>query len=244
MTETSDKTDARPDIAAVTGQDDSLMRDLGRHAPLVAGVILAGGLSRRMGGGDKALKEIGGAPLLDHVITRLTPQVGALALNANGDPARFARYDLPVVPDTVSGFAGPLAGVLAGMRWAVRDTGARWIVTAAADTPFFPEDLVVRLVDAAGHHKSMIALAASGGKTHPVFGLWPVALADDLEDWLTKGETKKVLAWVDRHPRTDVNFRGPVIDGIEIDPFFNANTPEDLETAQVVFEGLREGTPS
>ncbi|MEO1199805.1 MAG: NTP transferase domain-containing protein, partial [Pseudomonadota bacterium] len=119
-------------------------------------------------------------------------------------------------------------------------TSARWIVTAATDTPFFPQDLVVRLVDAAGHRPEMIALAASGGKTHPVFGLWPISLAKDLEAWLRDSETKKVLAFVDRHERIDVNFRGVVIDGVEIDPFFNANTPEDLETAEAVHAALVE----
>lgn len=222
----------------VTGQDDSLMRDLGRHASLVCGVLLAGGLSRRMGGGDKCLRPIGDKTMLAHAIDRLTPQVGTLVLNANGDPGRFTEYRLPVTADAIEGFAGPLAGVLAGMRWAQANTSARWIVTAATDTPFFPSDLVVRLVDGAGHHQGIIALAASGGKAHPVFGLWPIALADDLESWLSEGQNRKVLAWVDRHPRTDINFTGPLVDGIELDPFFNANTPEDLETAAVVLEEL------
>lgn len=222
----------------VTGQDDSLMRDLGRHASLVCGVLLAGGQSRRMGGGDKCLRRIGNRTMLEHAMSRLKPQVGAMVLNANGDPTRFADTGLPVTADPIEGFAGPLAGVLAGMRWAAENTEARWIVTAATDTPFFPDDLVVRLVDGAGHDKTMIALAASGGHVHPVFGLWPVALVDDLDHWLRTSETKKVLAWVDRHPRTDIAFRGPVVDGIELDPFFNANTPEDLETAAVVLDEL------
>lgn len=227
-----------PENRHVTGQDDSLVRDLGRHASLVCGVLLAGGLSRRMGGGDKCLRHIGSKTMLEHAMSRLRPQVGAMVLNANGDPRRFADTGLPVVADPVEGFVGPLAGVLAGMRWAAKHSDARWIVTAATDTPFFPKDLVVRLVDGAGHDKTMIALAASGGHAHPVFGLWPVAQADDLEDWLRASETKKVLAWVDRHPRTDINFKGPVVDGIELDPFFNANTPEDLETASVVLDEL------
>ena len=222
----------------VTGQDDSLMRDLGRHGSLVCGVLLAGGLSRRMGGGDKCLRQIGNKTMLEHAIARLKPQVGAIVLNANGDPGRFADTGLPVVADPIEGFVGPLAGVLAGMRWAAANSNARWIVTAATDTPLFPDDLVVRLVDGAGHDPDMIALAASGGHAHPVFGLWPVALADDLEHWLRTSETKKVLAWVDRHKRTDIAFRGPVVDQIELDPFFNANTPEDLETAAAVLEEL------
>lgn len=225
----------------VTGQDESVMGDFSRYAPIVTGVILAGGQSRRMGGGDKSLRDISGAPMLRHVIERLGAQAGRLVINANGDPARFAAFGLEVAPDTVEGFAGPLAGVLAGMQWAREHTPkARWIATAATDTPFFPADLVVRLAGACGHDEGMIALAKSGERVHPVFGLWPVALADDLEKAVRDEGLRKVMVWVERHPNVEVAFRGAVVDGVEIDPFFNVNTPEDLETAEIVHEAIRE----
>lgn len=208
----------------------------------VAGIILAGGQARRMGGGDKALKPIAGRPMLDRVIDRLRPQVGTLALNANGDPHRFSAYGLPVVADSIAGFAGPLAGVLAGMDWALAHAPtARSVVTVAGDTPFFPEDLVERFLDATGDDEETIALASSGGKTHPVFGLWPVALADDLRAFLAAGETRKVLAWVDRHRRIDVAFDETQVGALRFDPFFNINRPEDVEEAEKIAVAL--GTP-
>ncbi len=205
----------------------------------VAGIILAGGQARRMGGGDKALKPIAGRPMLDRVIDRLKPQVAALALNANGDPTRFSAYELPVVADSIADFAGPLAGVLAGMDWAgAHVPTARSVVTVAGDTPFFPEDLVERLMDAAGDSEETIALASSGGKTHPVFGLWPVALTDDLRAFLTAGETRKVLAWVDRHQRANVAFPEARAGALRFDPFFNINRPEDIEDAAKIAVAL------
>ncbi len=195
----------------------------------VTGVILAGGQSRRMGGGDKGLLELNGKPMLQHVIDRLRPQVGSIAINANGDPGRFAQFGLPVIPDTVAGFVGPLAGVLAGMRWsAAHAPEARWIVTAAGDAPLLPTDLVARLVAAAAERADAIALAQSHGELHPVIGLWPVALADDLEEQLARG-VRKVLHWTDRHGTVPVPFPAARIGGAEIDPFFNANTPQELE---------------
>ena len=203
--------------------------------PEVTGVILAGGQSRRMGGGDKGLLELTGKPMLQHVIDRLRPQVADLAINANGDPARFGQFGLPVFPDTVSGFVGPLAGVLAGMRWsAAHAPGARWIVTAAGDAPLLPTDLVVRLLAAAETRPIAIALAHSFGELHPVIGLWPVALADDLEAQLTRG-VRKVLHWTDRHGTVPVPFPPVRIGGAEIDPFFNANTPEELDELRGAF---------
>ena len=193
------------------------------------GVILAGGQATRMGGGDKGLLPLGDATILGHVIDRLAPQVAGLALNANGDPARFAAFGLPVLPDSVDGFAGPLAGVLAGLDWAAVE-GASHIVTAAADTPFFPADLVPRLILAAGTEGKPIALARTADGRHPTFGLWPVALRDDLRDALASG-TRKVVAWTDRHGTAQADFPS---DGF--DPFFNVNTPEDLETAQTLLE--------
>ena len=194
------------------------------------GVILAGGRSTRMGGGDKGLRLLGGRPLLAHVIDRLAPQAGPLALNANGDPARFAAFGLPVVADSVAGHAGPLAGVLAGLDWAAAQ-GAVAIVTAAADTPFFPRDLTARLRAAAG--PSGLALAATPDDTgkvwqHPTFGLWPVALRDDLRAAL-EGGLRKIVAWTDRHGAGTA-----VFDAAPFDPFFNVNTPEELAEAEAL----------
>ena len=198
------------------------------HASEVTGVLLAGGLSRRMGGGDKGLLELAGRPMLAHVICRLSPQVARVVINANGDPARFSAFGLPVVPDTIGGFVGPLAGVLAGMRWAAENTpAARWIVTAAGDAPLLPSDLVAQLMEAIARRPGAIALAQSHGELHPVIGLWPVALADDLEQQLAAG-VRKVLAWTDRHGTVPVPFKPARVCGIDIDPFFNANTPQEL----------------
>jgi molybdopterin-guanine dinucleotide biosynthesis protein A len=195
----------------------------------VTGVILAGGRSRRMGGGDKGLLELAGRPMLAHVLDRLAPQVGRTIINANGDPGRFAAFSLPVVADTLAGFAGPLAGVLAGMRWSAANTpGARWIATAAGDAPLLPRDLVACLAGAVAERPGAIALAQSGGELHPVIGLWPVALADDLEAQLAQG-MRKVLHWTDRHGTIPVLFPMVRMCGIEIDPFFNANTPPELD---------------
>jgi molybdopterin-guanine dinucleotide biosynthesis protein A len=200
---------------------------------MIAGVILAGGLARRMGGGDKALLEVAGKPLLAHVIERLRPQVDDLVLNANGDPGRFAPFGLPVAPDTVEGFAGPLAGVLAGMRWAAA-RGHEHIVSAAGDTPFFPTNLVARLRAAKGDQP--IAMAATrdperGLTEHPTFALWPVSLADDLERALTEGNMRKVIVWTSRHGCARAIFEGAEF------PFFNVNTPEDLAEAGRIAAG-------
>ena len=192
------------------------------------GVILAGGQATRMGGGDKGRLVVGGRSLFAHVLDRLEPQVDRIALNANGDPERFSDLGLPVLADSLEGYVGPLAGVLAGLDWAA-ETGAPHIVTAAADTPFFPPDLVPRLLLAAG--PSGLALAAtrdeSGKLWHqPTFGLWPTALRDDLRDAL-QGGLRKVLHWTDRHGAGMAEFPTGTLD-----PFFNINTPEDLATAE------------
>ena len=199
-------------------------------APL--GVILAGGLARRMGGGDKCLLRLGDQTILARVIDRLEPQVAGLALNANGDPERFASFGLPVLPDSVGGFVGPLAGVLAGLDWAA-EQGADSIVTAAADTPFFPADLVPQLQLAGEGMTYPLVLAATpdpdkGQVRHPTFGLWPVALRDDLRAALHDG-LRKVVLWTDRHDGREAVF--PVG---SIDPFFNVNTPEDLAKAEAL----------
>jgi molybdopterin-guanine dinucleotide biosynthesis protein A len=194
----------------------------------VTGVVLAGGLSRRMGGGDKGLLELAGKPMLRHVIERLAPQVGAMIINANGDPARFADFRIPVVADTVAGFVGPLAGVLAGMRWSAANAAdARWIVTAPGDAPLLPRDLVERMLQAVAEREDTIALAQSGGELHPVIGLWPIALVQDLEEQLRAG-VRKVLHWTDRHGTVPVPFPCARMCGLSIDPFYNANTPQEL----------------
>lgn len=204
-----------------------------RPGPIV-GVLLAGGQSRRMGGGDKCLLELAGKPLLTHVIERLKPQTSTLVLNANGDLERFSEFNLPTVADPVEGFAGPLAGVLAGFTWAREHApDARWIVTAATDTPFFPQELVLRLLDATKGQYPAIALASSNERMHPVFGLWPVALADDLREALESG-TRKVLDWTAKHTTVTAVFPEVHIGGVTIDPFFNANRPDDMAHAATI----------
>lgn len=221
----------------------------------ITGIVLAGGQSRRMfaspagsGAGsdaiasrsgtgadalhDKGLLPLADKPMLAHVLERLAPQVARIAINANGDPARFASFELPVVADTIDGFVGPLAGVLAGMRWAAANSPqARWIASVSADAPFIPADLVARLALAVAAKGDAIAIAQSAGELHPVIGLWPVALADDLEVALRSG-LRKVLAWTDRHGTVPVAFPPQQIGGQAVDPFFNANTPEELAQAR------------
>lgn len=186
------------------------------EAPL--GVILAGGQATRMGGGDKGLRPFRGGTLLGAVIARLSPQVADLALNAGGDPARFAAFGLPVIPDPVADQPGPLAGVLAAMDWAAGQ-GAATVVTVPCDTPFLPGDLVPRLLLAGN---GGLAIAASGGRLHPAVALWPVALRDDLRATLARGE-RKVRVFADRHGAALADF--PLTTP---DSFANANTPADL----------------
>ncbi len=198
----------------------------------IAGLILAGGQSRRMGGGDKGLLQLGDRSMLAHVIKRLSPQAGPLVLNANGDPARFAELGLPVVADTMQGFVGPLGGVLAGLRWAAEHApAATHVVSVSADAPFLPADLVARLEQAVAGRPTAIALARSGDEIHPVIGLWPVALADDLEAELEAG-VRKVLRWTDKHGTVPVDFPFIAVGSARIDPFFNANTPAELDEAR------------
>jgi len=203
----------------------------------IVGVVLAGGLSRRMfadrgGSGDKALLDLAGRSMIGHVIEKLAAQTRCVIVNANGDPGRFQSLGCPVVADTVDGFVGPLAGVLAGMRWAAsHHPDASHIVTASADAPFLPDDLAVRLRQAADSKPGAIAMARSNGEIHPVIGVWPVALADDLEVALRSG-VRKVLAWTDRHGTLPVDFGPVTIGGRTVDPFFNANTPAELDEAR------------
>lgn len=192
------------------------------------GLILAGGLARRMGGGDKPLRLIGGRTLLDRVLDRFAPQCAAVILNANGDPARFAATGLAVVPDDVPGFAGPLAGILAGLDWAARSRpDLEWVASVAADTPFLPRDLVTRLHEAREAAGTPLSCAASGGWTHPVNALWPVSLRADLRHALVVEAERKIDRWTARHGVASAEW------GVEpIDPFFNANAPDDLATAE------------
>ena len=199
----------------------------------VVGLLLAGGQSRRMGGGDKALRPLGGISLLDRVIERLRPQVEAMVLNANGDPARFARFALPVVADSVPGFAGPLAGVIAGLDWAaVERPDCPYVVSVATDAPFLPADLVARLAEGIEGAGADLACAASGGRAHPVFGLWPVRLRDDLRQAVVEEGIRKVDLWTARYKLVTVPFADE-----PVDPFFNANRPADFDAAAALLTG-------
>lgn len=196
----------------------------------LVGLLLAGGLSRRMGGGDKSLRLLAGRPLLRHVIDRLGPQVDALVLNANGDPARFARFGLPVVPDSIPDFAGPLAGVLAGLDWAAENRpNCAYVVSVATDAPFLPNDLVNRLVGGLKAEDAELACAASAAQPHPVIGLWPVRLRDALRHALNADGVRKVDQWTSSYRLATVPFADQ-----PIDPFFNANRPEDLDRAEAM----------
>ena len=208
------------------------------RGPSIAGVLLAGGLARRMGGGDKPLRMIGGRKLLELVIERMRPQVAALVLNANGDPARFAAYGLPVIADSVADNPGPLAGVLAGLDWAADNRpDCSMVVSVATDAPFLPRDLVSRLYAQMITEGADLACAASGRQAHPVIGLWPVRLRADLRHALADEDIRKVDVWTARYRLATVTFADR-----PIDPFFNANRPQDLERAEALLSGAS-GTP-
>jgi len=199
--------------------------------PTIPAVILAGGLARRMGGGDKPLRAIAGRSLLARVIARLAPQCNALVLNANGDPARFAQFGLPVVADSVAGFPGPLAGILAGLDWvAANCPDAGFMLSAPADCPFLPRDLVARLHAARVAQAARLAVAASAGQSHPVIALWDVSLRDELRAALAS-DLRKVGAFTARYPLATVEW--PTT---PLDPFFNANTPDDVAEAERLAE--------
>ena len=205
--------------------------------PDIPVLILAGGLATRMGGGDKALMQLGQGTLLDRIIERLRPQTNVILLNANGDAARFAHFSLEVVPDTIEDWPGPLAGVLAGLDWAAA-RGYEQIITVAADTPFVPHDLVERLAEEATSQMVPIALAASRDENgslrrHPTFGLWPVRVRDDLRAQLEAGQ-RRVGAFADRHGAACALFSDD-----NGDPFFNINTPDDLQLAEQRLRGQR-----
>jgi molybdopterin-guanine dinucleotide biosynthesis protein A len=193
----------------------------------IGGVLLAGGQSQRMGGGDKTLRLLGGKPILAHVVARAKPQVDALVLNANGDPQRFAGFGLPVIADEITGFAGPLAGVLAGLDWTAKHLPeAELVASFATDAPFLPRDLVQRLAVALEEGGFDLACAQSNGQSHPVFGLWQVSLRDDLRAALAGG-LRKVDQWTARYKLVEVEFLAE-----PVDPFFNANRPDDLAEAE------------
>jgi molybdenum cofactor guanylyltransferase len=197
-------------------------------APATPGVLLAGGLARRMGGGDKPMRSIAGRTILERVIARLKPQCDGLILNANGDPARFSDFGLPVIPDSVKDFPGPLAGILAGLDWAAANRpDVAWMLSVAADCPFLPRDLVARLHAARIEQNAQLAVAASGGQSHPVIGLWSVALREELRHALVVEDIRKIDRWTARYPLATVEWPTQ-----PLDPFFYANTMDDIAEAE------------
>src|SRR5580700_10629153 len=193
-------------------------------------LILAGGLARRMGGGDKARIRIGNATILERVLTRLAPQCGRIIINANGDPARFADTGLTVVADSIPDFAGPLAGILAGLDWTAANVpGCEWLASVPGDCPFVPRDLVTRLHEARTAAGVPLACARSGEWRHPVVGLWPVRLRDDLRHALTSEGLHKIELWTAPHGVAIADWPDT-----PVDPFFNVNTPEDAARAQAL----------
>ena len=196
--------------------------------PLTLGLVLAGGLARRMGGGDKALITIGGVTILDRVLGLLRSACAEIILNANGDPARFARYGLPVIPDSVPDFAGPLAGILAGLDWAAANRpDVAWVVSVPGDCPFLPRDVVPRLHEARQKAGIPLACARSDDWRHPVVALWPVALREDLRHALVDEGLRKIEVWTARYGVAIAHWPAK-----PVDPFFNVNTPEDAAEAE------------
>ncbi len=202
----------------------------------IPAILLAGGRASRIGGGDKCLRELGGQTLLARVIAALRPQAGSLLLNANGDPARFAGFGLPVVADDLADHPGPLAGILAGLDWiATHAPQAAYALSVSTDCPFLPSDLVQRLAEVRVTEDADIVLAASAGRVHPVIGLWRVTLRGDLRRALTAENIRKVEHFCDRHRRAEVNFAAGAGD-----PFFNVNTEVDLAAAERQLAAARE----
>jgi molybdenum cofactor guanylyltransferase len=196
--------------------------------PQTIGVVLAGGLARRMGGGDKARIRIGGVTVLERIIERLRPQCAGLILNANTDAARFADIGLPVVADSVADYAGPLAGILSGLDWtAEHATQIEWIVSAPGDCPFLPRDLVTRLHQARVGASALLACASSAKRPHPAVAIWPVELREDLRRALTRDGVRRVTEWSARYP-----FGMAAWAATPVDPFFNINKPEDVAEAE------------
>ena len=193
------------------------------------GVILAGGQAQRMGGIDKGRLKIGDASILEIIIKCLNFQLDKIVLNANGDLTRFSDLEIDVIPDTIKGYVGPLAGILSGLRFAEQN-GFSSILTVASDTPFFPVDLLSKLSNVSPQQSALISIAATKQKDklirHPTFGLWSVSLADDLEKNIHAG-LRKIVLWADKHSAKTILFPSS-----EYDPFFNINTQGDLEEAQ------------
>jgi molybdopterin-guanine dinucleotide biosynthesis protein A len=209
-------------------QAKTVTKATSRDAPDIPGVLLAGGLARRMGGGDKPMRSIGGRTILERVIARLKPQCDGLILNANGDPVRFAAFALPVIADGVPGFPGPLAGILAALDFvAANRPELPLVLSAAADCPFLPRDLVSRLTRALAEENAALAVAASGGQSHPVIGLWRVALREELRHALVVEGVRQVSRWTARYRLATVSWPAA-----PLDPFFNANTMDDIEEAE------------
>ena len=206
--------------------------------PLV-GVLLAGGLARRMGGGDKPMRTLAGKPILEHVIARVQPQVQHLILNANGDPARFKQYGLPVVADVIDGHQGPLAGILTALEWAAENVPeAEHVISFATDAPFLPTDLVARLMAPVEAGLAPLACPITGDRTHPVFGVWPVALRGELRKAMLEEEMRKIDLWTDRIGITHVPFE------VEpVDPFFNVNRPENIDEAEQILARQSDAKP-
>jgi molybdopterin-guanine dinucleotide biosynthesis protein A len=193
----------------------------------VAGVLLAGGQSRRFGGGDKCLQVLDGKTLLERAALNAAPQVGALILNINGDPDRFPDLELPILPDSIEGHAGPLAGVLSAMECVSQHVPqARWIATFATDAPFIPVNWVSRVLAAITREGAQLGTVSSNGRAHPVFGLWPVGLRFELRKAMEEEGLRKVDAWTARYKVATVEFETD-----PIDPFFNINTNDDLSQA-------------
>jgi molybdenum cofactor guanylyltransferase len=194
------------------------------------GLVLAGGLARRMGGGDKARIRVGGSTILERVLARLTPQCSRIIINANGDPARFADTGLSVVADSVPDFAGPLAGILAGLDWAAANAPqSEWLASVPGDCPFLPKDLVARLHQARVAAGAPLACARSGEWRHPVVALWPVTLREDLRRALVDENLHKIELWTTRHGIGIAEWPAE-----PIDPFFNVNTPGDAARAEAI----------
>ncbi len=203
----------------------------------VAGVLLAGGLARRMGGGDKGLTLLAGRPLMDRILERIRPQVSQLIINANGDGERFAEYGLAVVPDVIGDFSGPLAGVLTGLEWAAENAPAtEWVASFAIDAPFVPMDLVERMQGAVETEGADMACASSAGRAHPVFGLWPVAKAADLRRAMIDEDMRKIDRWTARYNIIEVDFPD-----VPFDPFFNINAPDNLAEAEKLLSDEKRG---
>lgn len=202
-------------------------------ATQIAGLILAGGRSSRMGGTDKTLLPLGARPMVGRVLDRLRPQATPIAINTNADPALFAGFGAEIIADTIAGYQGPLAGVLAGLEWAAQKPGITHVLSVAGDTPFFPATLAARLSSGAGRG----AVAASSGRVHPTFALWPVSLCDALAAFLQGGDIRRVMTFIEQEGLDVVDFSPEQFGARTVDPFFNINTPQDLAEAERILDG-------